>query len=200
MRLVVEIKYKNDVMQRFAEAVGNAGRKMSAELAVAVNATARKTKSLMAKEVTKELAVAQKVVKEQITQPRKAKAAQPIAAVQLRKSDRIPLRDFGARQNKTGVSYRISKRTGRRTIPGAFVVASIGGHVFRRGGKFAAAKKGRYVGRRRENIIKLFGPSPLGVYAKQKAQKPVLLGTQEELGKQVERRIRFLLLKASGTI
>lgn len=192
---MVEIKYKNDVMQRFAEAVGNAGRKMSAELAVAVNATARKTKSLMAKEVTKELAVAQKIVKKQITQIRKAKAAQPIAAVQLRKSDRIPLRDFGARQNKTGVSYRISKRTGRRTIPGAFqgpkpglMKTSWRGHVFKR------------VGPARLPIIKLFGPSPLGVYAKQKAQKPVLLGTQEELGKQVERRIRFLLLKASGTI
>lgn len=197
---MLEIKYKDNAMQRLAQVVADAGRKLPQELAVAVNATARKTKSVVAKEVTKELAVAQKVVKAQISQPRKARASSPIAEVQLRKSKRIPLRDFGARQNKKGVSYRISKSTGRRTIPGAFIVQSLGGHVFVRNGRFTTASRGRNAGRVREGISKRFGASPFGVYVKQGSSRPVAAATQAELVKQIERRIRFVTLKMTGEI
>lgn len=57
----------------------------------------------------------------------------------------IPLRDFGARQTRKGVSA--APWGVRRVFPGAFIVKSKGGHVFKRTGK------------KRLPIEKLWGPS-----------------------------------------
>ncbi|MBN1377856.1 MAG: phage tail protein [Gammaproteobacteria bacterium] len=50
---------------------------------------------------------------------------------------RIPLISFGARQTKSGVSYRIDKSTGRKKLAHAFIATMSTGHsgVFKRRGK-----------------------------------------------------------------
>jgi hypothetical protein len=57
----------------------------------------------------------------------------------------IPLREFAARQTRSGVSARPWGQ--RRVFPGTFIMRAISGHVFRR------------AGRARLPIVKLWGPS-----------------------------------------
>lgn len=192
---MLKTSVKNDALGRLADAVERAGRKLPREIATACNATARKTKSLIAKGVTTELATKQKTVKQHVSQSRKAVPTKLQAGVRLNKSKRIPLKEFKPRQTRAGVSYRISKRTGRATIPGAFqgprpglMKASWRGNVFRR------------VGKARLPIVKLYGPSPWGVFVKRKMGGPTAKQAQAELMKQLERRIRFNNLKADGTL
>lgn len=183
--------------KRLAKLLGGNAKKLRREIAVAVNATSKKTVSIWAKEVSKEIATAQKNIKATIKVSRKAAATEsksPTAVVTQRKTGRIPLRDFGAKQNKKGVTYRISK--GKRGFAaGAFqgpkpgvMKASWRGRVFKR------------VGEGRLPIIQLFGPSPWGVSIENNLTNPVGKATKVELLKQIERRTRFIKLKQSGAI
>lgn len=173
------------------------GKKIKRELVTAVNATSRKTQGSMAKQIAKELATAQKNIKETIKIKKKAgnNDQVPVAVVSQKETDRIPLRDFKARQTRGGVSFKISKTKGRRTIPGAFqgpkpgmIKPNWNGRVFNR------------VGKARLPIVQLFGPSPWGVFVKNDLKAEAVKDSKQELIKQVERRIRFLKLKQSGTI
>jgi hypothetical protein len=171
------------------------GRKLRTELAIAVNATAAKGKRIVAKEIGNELATAQKNIAKEIGTGRKANAVNISSVVEVKKTGRIPLRDFGARQTKKGVSAKVSKSKGRKMYDGAFqgprpglINARWRGRVFRR------------LGKTRLRIAQLMGPSAWGVFVVGKKIGPSAKQTQDELKKQVDRRIRFILLKQSGTI
>ncbi|SHO65828.1 hypothetical protein SAMN02745172_02475 [Pseudoxanthobacter soli DSM 19599] len=76
----------------------------------------------------------------------------------IRAADRtLPLRDFGARQVKTGISAAPWKV--RRRFPHMFMVSSLGGHVFVRVGGKRKASKGSYAGQMRQRITKRWGPA-----------------------------------------
>ena len=180
---------------RLERALGEKAKRLPIELKIAVNATAKKTKPAISKEVRKELAAPAKAVNQTISIQSKATNTEASAKVLVKKTRRIPLRDFGARQNKRGVSYRISKSQGRKTIYGAFqgpkpgvMKTSWKGNVFQR------------VGKSRLPIVKLYGPSPWGVVVKKKLKPVVQKDAKKELRKQIERRIRFQNLKRSGAI
>ena len=194
---MLEFKIKNDMMQKLSEAVELSGRNLQRELTAAVNATAKKVSLDISRSVGKELAAPAAVIKKQMN----TKKASPKSTtgteskVTLSKSKRIPLRDFGARQTRSGVSYKTSKTRGRKTAPGAFqgpkpglIKASWRGRVFRRAGKAKLP------------IQQLFGPSPWGVFVKNNMLTPATAETQAELAKQIERRIKFNILKAIGEI
>lgn len=174
------------------KSLDNVVKNLSKELGIVAWKTARKGKSLVAKDVTKELAVTQKVVKKELAAKRIGKTG---AEVTIDKSPRIPLRDFKARQIKRGVSYRISKTKGRKTIPGAFQGPRPGqmnvkwrGRVFKRTGK------------KRLPIIQLYGPSPWGVIVKNRRIRPIANQLNQELRKQLAERLRYQRLKKSGAI
>lgn len=177
------------------QALNDTTRKLQAELRVAVNATARKSKSLINKEIRTELAVTAKVVKSTISIKTEAKGTDLTATVEVKKTARIPLRDFGARQNKTGVSAKISKSKGRKDYPGAFQGPKPGAmKISWRGRVFVRT------GATRLPIVQLFGPSPWGVMTKGDKLGPSEEQIQAELSKQIERRVRFITLKKTGAI
>ncbi|MEM1224609.1 MAG: phage tail protein [Planctomycetota bacterium] len=169
-------------------AVDQSGRDLDREVAAAVNATATKTASLVNKSVRTELSVTAKSVKRGIQKGRRATAAYPNTSVSLHPSRRLPLKDFKPRQTRKGVSYKISKRGKRTTLPSGFISGHLGDHVFVR------------VGKPRLPIRKPMGPSPWGVFVKQDMAPAVQMQSEQELDKQLDRRIKFNLLKASGEI
>jgi len=174
------------------KSLANVTDNLPKQLAIVANKVATKTKSLIAKDVSSRVAVKQKVVKRLIKTKRIGKTKR---IVQLAKSKRIPLRDFGAKQTKTGVSYKIDKAQSRKTIPGAFQGPAPG--------RYYAKWKGRVFkrqGRSRLPIYQLFGPSPWGVFVKNKRKKHVANDASAELKKQLAERIRYLTLKKSGAI
>lgn len=191
----MNVTVKASSVAEMKQAIKDTSRKLRAELRVAVNATANKAKSIINKEIRSELATTAKTINSTISIKRKASGDDLSASVEVKKTARISLREFGARQGRNGTSYKISKTKGRKTIPDAFqgpkpglMKASWRGHVFKRAGKS------------RLPIVKLFGPSPFGVMTVGDKLGPSQEQTQAELEKQVQRRIRFITLKKSGAI
>lgn len=169
-------------------AIENTGRRLRKELAIACNQTANKGKSLIAKQISKELAIPQKTIKLAITTGRKANEVNIKTSVDVKKDGRINLGYFGGRQTKKGVSYKVSKSKGRSVIQGAFVIKKYDGKVYKRNGKARFPLQGMY------------GPSPWGVFVVGKKIEPSTQEIEAELKKNIDRRIRFIKLKASGEI
>lgn len=189
---MIDLQIDTSQVRELENSVKKSGRKLPQEIAIAINATARKAKVEMSREVRKELAVPAKSVKKTISTKSKATKSKLGSVVSLRQSNRIPLRDFKANQTRAGVSYKISKSGGRRTAVGAFQGPKPGVQLARwKGHVFARA------GRSRLPIRKLYGVSPWGVFVKNKMEQPVGKATEKELAKQITRRIRFNVFKAS---
>ena len=174
-------------------ALDNLGVNLKREIGIINRRVARKTRSLIAKEVTKELAVTQKSVRATITVHSQSRLSlsddNQAAEVELKKTDRLSLKRFKPRQLKRGgVSYKISKTQGRKTIPGAFIAGGLNGQVFVREGK------------ERLPIRKLYGPSPWGVHVVNKQVVAILPKINGELRKQMNERLRYQTLKQSGAI
>lgn len=191
------IDFDTTQLKRLGELMANDHKKLKSELMRAVNATAKKTESLMAKEISKELATTQKEIKQKIKITKRADKGELniSAVVTVAKTSRLPMRLFTPKQNKAGVTYRISKTKGRKTVLEAFQGPKIGvqkvawrGNAFRRKGKS------------RLPIVKLRGPSPWGVFVKNNQKPAVEVKAGDELMKQVERRIRFHVLKQAGKL
>lgn len=181
----MQVYFKDNSLNKLADAVRKSGRDFSREFATACNKTARGMRTPINKEIRKELATKAGAVKKTIGISRKATKQTLAAGVEVKRTERIPLRDFGARQTRKGVSYRISKSEGRKKIPEGFIVQKIGGHVFRRKTK------------QRLPIQKLFGASPYGVFVKQKMEVPISAEAEERLAKEIDRRIQYNIFKAN---
>ncbi len=181
--------------RRLAAALEGDAKAIRKQAAIALNAAGKKTESLSAKEIGRELATTQKNIKKTIAFSQKANATKLKSMVRISKTRRLSLREFNAKQNKSGVTAKVSKRTGRKLYAGGFqgprpgvVKMSWRGHAFKR------------VGKKRLPIVKLKGPSPWGVFVKREMIVPVKAASKGELRKQVDRRIRFIELKKLGVI
>lgn len=126
------------------------------------------------------------------------------ATVTLAKSYRLPLKYFGARQTRDGVTYQIDRTTrlvgqsgamakalgGNRAkstrdrISDAFIVDKIGGNVFHR-----AERNGQTVGRL--PIEKLHGPSPWGVFVKAGLRQPTEADANSFLANRIRHRMLY---------
>jgi len=151
----------------------------------ALGAAGTKVRSAIAKEVTQEIRVKQKIVRDNSSIIKRRENL--TVTVRLKSSARIGLRDFGAKQNKKGVTAKINKTKGAKKLyqPG-FVIKKFGNHAFTRPDN----------GRR---IAKLKGPSPYGVIKKNDRRRDnVVKVASDEIKKQMERRIRFVELKKAG--
>ena len=191
---MLTIAFDKKKVDELAKVLAGTKKKVSREMKIAVNATAKKTKTEVSKQIRAELAVKAKVVKETISVT-KATDSLAGAVVMVKQTKRIPLRDFGARQTKKGVSYKISKKGGRKFVAGAFqgprpgaMKASWRGRVFKR------------IGKERLPITQLWGPSPWGAMVKKKMKPIAVRKANKELEKQIERRIRFNVLKKQGLV
>lgn len=186
---MLQVSIPTSQFKQLEKAIVGLGTTLKKEASIAINATAKKLESFMAKEITSELAVAQKVVKSTIQFSRKANKDSLFAVIVLNKTRRIPLKEFKAKQTKKGVTYKISKTNkGRSIVAGGFIVERFSGNVFARRTKA------------RGPIQSLKGPSPWGVFNKGDRKVRAIRFAREELGRQIQKRIRFLGLKRSGAI
>jgi hypothetical protein len=182
-------------LKRLRESVGKAKTKFGRELAAAINQVARKTRLDIGRDVRSVIAIKKKESEEPLRISSKATAEQPKTTVSIAKTRRLGLRHFGAKQDKTGVSFKISKQGGRQRVQGAFQGPKPGVmNVKWRGNAF------RRVGKERLPIIHLRGVSAFGAYVKNKFTKQQIRRINDELSKQMERRIKLNILRASGLV
>ena len=159
-------------------------KKLPKELASIANKVAKAHAKEIGKEIRKEVVMKAKEVIKFIKQEKKASENDISTNLFIRGHERVPLKQFGARQTKKGVSYKINKKEKRKNVISAFRpnIPRLGNHVFLRETKS------------RKPIRKLYGPSVLGVYIVNKMVEFSQEQLSDELGKQVERRVRTIIV------
>ena len=207
---MISIEIDKGKLKELLEATKKAGKSFPKELAQAINQVSKKTRLDMGRDIRSLVAMKKEPSERNIKVISKATAISLQAVVRLQKGNkprRPGLQHFGARQNGSGVSYKISKTGGRKTIKGAFMGPKPGrfapglyGGVYKRQGTAIKASKGNYQGKMRQPIVKLNGVSAYAVYAKNDLSGPQVKVIEAELAKQMERRIKLNILRANGLV
>lgn len=195
----IKIKFDQQQIDGITRRLRDTGASLPKVMAAAVNDTAKQQKTDISSQIRERVNIKKRDIDPHINFSR-ATPTHPSSVLVLKKSARLSLRYFGARQNKQGVTYQIDKHGGRVLRPHAFIVRSLSGQVFIRKGPPRPATKGRYVGKMRQAIIKLFGPSPWGVFVKAGLRAETLKNCHDLLRKNLEHRVHFEILKRAGLI
>jgi hypothetical protein len=192
---VIAIEIDKGKLKELLEATKKAGKSFPKELAQAINQVSKKTRLDIGRDIRKTVALKKADSEKPIKVMSTATTGKLSATVRLNKTRRLGLNAFGARQDKSGVSYRISKNGGRKRVAGAFqgprpgvMKVSWRGNAFKR------------VGKSRLPIVKLRAVSAWGAYAKNDLSGPQVKAIEAELAKQMERRIKLNILRANGLV
>ena len=192
---MITIKSPSANIEALRKSLGDVQKNLSKEIAVALNATGKMARREIGKVIREELAVKKETVEKPIKVGAPANASKLGLTVTLKKEKRISFREFSPRQNKAGVTYKISKKQGRKFIAGAFQGPTpTARKISWRGNAFVRAGKSRLP------IIKIKGVSPWGVFVGQDMTPELSKKIQVELKKQIDRRTRLLLLRAAGKV
>ena len=180
----VSFQIKGNGLNALANVLSETPKKLPRELASIANKVAKGHRKEIGKEIRKHVVMKSKAVLKYITQDKIATKEHISTNLFIRGNKRSPLKDFGAKQTKKGVSYRISKKHPRKTVNSAFgpKIPRLGNHVFLRKGK------------NRLPIRKLYGPSMLAVYLKNDLRVFSVNQLSDEMGKQVNRRVRAIIV------
>ena len=192
---MIDIQIDAKQLKRLREAVGKSKKSIKKELAGAINATSKKTKLKVGRDIRKTVNLKKDEAEKPLSIRATATENNLVAIVSLKKTPRLGLRHFGARQDKRGVSYKISKTGGRSRVNGAFQGPRPG--VMKMSWKGNAFKR---VGKERLPIVMLKGVSAFGAYAKNDLEGPQVEEINKELSKQMERRINLNILRANGLV
>lgn len=188
MKLSVTVDKRQ--LRSIEKTLGEIGVKVPRVLASSVNDTTKKQKTKVSRQIRQFVNIKKRDIDRHISFSR-ASVRRPSAEFRVAKGQRLPLKYFGARQTKKGVTYRISRLgKGRKMIAGAFgpKIPRLGGHVFRRRG------------RKRLPIVKLHGPSVLAVFHTVRTVKQTSKDMSDDLYKAIDRRVGFELAKFRGSI
>ena len=192
---MIAIEIDKGKLKELLEATKKAGKSFPKELAQAINQVSKKTRLDIGRDIRKTVALKKADSEKPIKVMSTATTGKLSATVRLNKTRRLGLNAFGARQDKSGVSYRISKNGGRKRVAGAFqgprpgvMKVSWRGNAFKR------------VGKSRLPIVKLRAVSAWGAYAKNDLSGPQVKAIEAELAKQMERRIKLNILRANGLV
>lgn len=169
----------------------------------AVQRTRREMVTWASKEIRSEIDIKKRDLDPSLTTTRPTRAY-PVSMVKLKKKSRLPVKYFGLRQRTkasrltgrfsgAGVTFKISKKQGRKVVAPAFgampeVWPKLHGHAFVR------LTNGRLP------IAKLHGPSAWGVFKKRGKEPRWIAYGRERMEKNLGDQVRFLLLKASGAL
>ena len=143
----VEIKFSKRQLEEVRKTLRSIPHEMPRVISQAINATAREGRTDISRKIRAVINAKVKDVNRRIV-IKKATQKRWLAIIQIA-LDRLPLRTFGARQTKKGISYKIDRAGGREKIDSAFIATMPGGHigVYKRRGK------------ERLHIGERFGPS-----------------------------------------
>lgn len=200
---MLSVSYQVNAVKKLNAVFGGNGKKVRQQVAIAINEAMKDVKRESSKRVRKELAVSAAAVNQVLDTGKRANQSHLNAVFTIKargantqdNTGRIPLRDFGARQVRRGVSYKISKTKGRRLASSAFQgprpgqkKTSWNGRVFAR------------VGDTKVPLRQLYGPSPWGAMMESKRYKGLQKYANQQLKKRIKRRVEFNVLKAAGKI
>jgi hypothetical protein len=185
----MKIDINSQSLAAVKKTIESLGANIKRELNVAVNKTAKQVKIKASRKLRNVIPVPVKVLKKAVVVSRKSDIGNLTSEILMIKGYPIPLRYFGAKQTKTGVTYKQSgPDKGRGKIPGAFMTYGHWPMVYKRTTK------------KRFPLEPQKGPSPSDYYQSAGVTDLALDTARDQLPKQINERIRFLTLKAKGQL
>lgn len=184
MAALVEIKFDEAKLRKVQGMLRDIPRALPRVMSRAINKTATSAKTDVARRIAGEVNIKISTIKKNITLKRATyRVWQAVLGIWTK---RIPLINFAARQTAKGVSYKISKTEGRKTIKSAFIISMSSGHrgVFRRAGP------GRLP------IIELKGPSVGEVFRGSAGlAQAATRQAQQRLGRNIDDQVKLALAR-----
>lgn len=208
MAVLVSVQIDEAQIRRVRETLGGNEKALRDVMRRASGRAATAVRTFMGKRIREEINIKKKDI-ERTAHGRGAKVLYTtrvkeegkrsiFSTVVLSEENRPPLRLFDARQLKRGgVSYKIQRGGARSKLPKAFGlnVPKLGLQVFKRTGKKGLAVSGRYAGRIRERLQKLYGASPWGAYLTRDHGPEVQRIATDTLQQRIEHETEFELKK-----
>jgi hypothetical protein len=209
---MINIRFSNRQLKKLETALGDSKKQLGKMAARAINKTATKHKTQISKKLREYVKINAKTAKESLKIPRKALEPNRLTAtVVVNQTKKIGLNRFGAKQNKKGVRYQISKAE-KGFIKGGFIVKKLGGHVFERANKYVpaqrpsinASKAERSAIRQKNKAQRKLnrqitspkrGTTMFNVYESHKLEKWSKKETAKELKFQLDQQIKYALEK-----
>jgi hypothetical protein len=192
---MISIEVDAKQLNRLIKATEKSGKQFPKEMSAAINTVAKKTRLNIGRDIRGVVAIKKDRSEKPITLPKIATPQSMVARVSIAKERREGLQHFSARQNGKGVSYKIDKRGGRKLVASAFMgprpgvlAPRLNGGVFKR------------VSKSRNPIVKLYGVSPYGAYAKNDMSDIEVQFINKGLLTEMERRIKLNILRAEGLV
>ena len=168
------------------------GENANKEIRIAIGTAAGKAKTKAARKLKQVLNVKQSILKKAVRIQRPKDDESLTMTLRLAFGYKIPLKYFGAidhRAEGSGVSVKLHPKSKKpANLRQAFILNRFKGHVFQR------------KGRKRGPIGVLGGPAPGEVYESSGASAEAEKTAREELPKQINERLRFLIVKARGQL
>lgn len=153
-------------------------------LSRALNKAVRTGRTQAAKLIREEWGVSSATIKSALSSHRSSVSL--LVATLTARGARIPFKEFGARQTKKGVSVLVKRKEGRKRLRHAFIVKSLGSHVFERRG------------RTRLPIDKKFGPSIPFMFGRPEVLEQILKDAAGELPRIARAELEYEIKKALG--
>lgn len=186
---MLNVKIDASQIVELQRALAGTKRKLDREIATAINATAKKVRTEAARELKKEMAVPVAILKKVVRNKSKATKDRLSAKIGLFRGYPIPLKYYKATQTKKGVTYKINPKVKRKSIlRDAFIAKQYGGNVYKR------------VGPARGPLQQQYGPAPGDFFDGINLVRKSRDLAEQELKKQMTRRIRFVLMEAAGEL
>jgi len=131
---LIEIKFSEKKLQAIRQTLSGVKGAIPKVMSHAVNRTAESARTQIVRRLASLVNLKQKIIRDSVALS-KASYRNWVATVGIN-TKRIPLINFGARQNKKGLSYIINKTSGRKQIKSAFIATMSSGHrgAFKRKG------------------------------------------------------------------
>jgi hypothetical protein len=204
--MAVTMKIREEHAQELEQALRDIPGGIEKAFARASMRVAKQGVTLISADITGRVNIKKKDLKKVL---RAKKRGNTSAMSELDKSGRFPLKYFGAKQAKKGVTYKIEKSGKRSLALSAFgpEIPRLGRHVFKRASPVEVPPKykGRNKGKKKRHdnlpIIPLFGVSPWGTFVRNKMLEPTKLKLQIAFERRIESEARYLIdqhLKKTG--
>jgi hypothetical protein len=172
-------------VRKVIESLGASIRK---ELNIAVSETTRQVRIKASRKLREVIPVPVKVLKKAIAVRKKSNVNSLIAEIGMLAGYPIPLKYFGAKKTKKGVTHKRAGAEKSGLLPHAFIVNRFGGNVYERTTK------------QRGPLTQQKGPAP-GDYYKSAGVADLALDTaRDQLPKQINERVRVLILRSKGQL
>jgi hypothetical protein len=187
---MLTIKIDTSQIQRLQQLLHKLGDQAPTAIRRAVNWTGERAHTRVLRALQEQTGAKQKSIRKYLFK-RPALPGRTIVYRIIARAPAISLKEFDPRQQRSGVKASPWRR--RHLFPHTFISSAMGDHVFVRHGAKRIMSKGRYAGKMRQPLHKLWGPSLANELVRNQSKQVFIDSTQRVLPRRLEHELGAIL-------